>query len=48
MKKIVLSPLFNVDSISKAKERGKELLEAITTEMVIKAIEELWPKVMEI
>lgn len=46
MKRVIISPLFKIDYINQAKEKGKELLIAISVEMVIDAIEDLWPMVV--
>jgi ADP-heptose:LPS heptosyltransferase len=47
LKRVVLSPLFNIDLIDKAREKGKNMLDAVTVDMVIKAIDELWTRVVD-
>jgi len=47
MKCVVLSPLFSFDVIGKAREKGKEMLDAVTTGMVVSAIDEVWPRVLK-
>ncbi len=42
LKRIVVSPQFNFDAVDSARERGEEMLKAVTVDMVIKAVNELW------
>lgn len=44
LKRVVVSPGFSLDVVGEAREKGRELLDAISVEMVIKAIDEIWEK----